>query len=210
MTCIVGFANEKMMVLAGDSAGVSGYDIVVRNDPKVFSVRQVDGPNVLIGFAGSFRMGQLLMTLHVPKDTIGDQFSFMVQEFIPRVRKLFTQGGFMAKENGREEGGMFLVGYRGKLFTVGYDFQVGEVAEQYDSIGCGESFALGALDVLLRQKEVDPEKALITALEVAEKRSLGVRRPWRMVGTKFEPVAKPGKRKAMKKKARKKKAKKKR
>ncbi len=202
MTCIVGFANEKKMILAGDSAGVGGYDITIRNDPKVFSLKQSKGPDVLIGFTSSFRMGQLLMTMRVPRDDVGQPFGFMLAQFVPAVRKLFAQGGFMSKENGREEGGTFLVGYRGKLFTINGDFQVGEPADQYDAIGCGESFALGALDVLLNQKCVDPQKALTMALQIAEKRSAGVRRPFRMVGVNLETktATKKRKRKHRKKK----------
>src|SRR3989344_5586577 len=146
MTCIVGFADGKRMILAGDSAETNGLDIVIRKDPKVFALEQRGGPDMLIGFAGPFRMGQLLMTLKVPRDKVGDQFGFMLTQFIPSVRELFEKGGFMLKENGREEGGRFLVGYRGKLFTIDGDFQVGIPADQYDAIGCGESFALGVLD----------------------------------------------------------------
>lgn len=195
MTCIVGFADGKRMILAGDSAGVGGYDITIRNDPKVFIVRQVKGPDVLIGFTSSFRMGQLLMALQVPRDKVGDPLGFMIQQFVPAVRKLFADGGFLSKENGREEGGKFLVGYRGKLFTIDGDFQVGEPADQYDSIGCGESFALGAMDIMLSQKGMDPEKALLAALQIAEKRSGGVRSPFRMVSVDLAESAKKTKKK---------------
>lgn len=201
MTCIVGFANEKKMILMGDSAGVNGYDITIRSDPKVFELRQKKGPNVLIGFTSSFRMGQLLMTLRVPKDKIGDPFGFMVEQFVPSVRELFARGGFLSKANGREEGGQFLVGYRGKLFTIDGDFQVGVPADQYDAVGCGESFALGVLDATLCQKGIDPEQALTMALQVAEKRSGGVRQPFRMVKVDLEAEAE---RKKKKKKRRKK------
>ena len=37
MTCIVGFADGKRMILAGDAAGTNGLDIVIRKDPKVFA-----------------------------------------------------------------------------------------------------------------------------------------------------------------------------
>ncbi len=206
MTCIVGFANEKKMILMGDSAGTSGYDVVIRSDPKVFTLEQKGGPNVLIGFTSSFRMGQLLMTLEVPRDDIGEPFGFMIARFIPAVRKLFAQGGFLVKENGREEGGKFLVGYRGKLFTIDSDFQVGIAADQYDSIGCGESYALGVLDVLLCQKDADPRQALTVALQLAEKRSGAVRGPFRTVEVDLEAEAE---RKKKKKKNRKKKKRKK-
>ena len=55
MTCIVGLIDGNRVWMGGDSAGVSGLDITVRSDPKVFR-----NGDFLIGFTSSFRMGQLL------------------------------------------------------------------------------------------------------------------------------------------------------
>ena len=55
MTCIVGLIDGRRVWMGGDSAGVSGLDITVRADAKVFR-----NGDFLIGFTSSFRMGQLL------------------------------------------------------------------------------------------------------------------------------------------------------
>lgn len=181
MTCIVGFANDKIMLMGGDSAGVDKLDVVVRNDPKVFPLRQEGGPDVLVGFTSSFRMGQILMGLKVPRDRArGDPFCFMMARFVPAVRALFAREGFLMKENDREWGGKFLVGYRGKLFLIGIDFQVCDPADQYHAIGCGDNFALGAMDACFAKQGADPAESLMTAMKIAEKRSGGVRGPFRM------------------------------
>jgi hypothetical protein len=51
MTCIVGLVDGGRVWLGGDSAGVSGWDLTVRADRKVFR----NGPYVM-GFTTSFRM----------------------------------------------------------------------------------------------------------------------------------------------------------
>jgi hypothetical protein len=55
MTCIVGLRQGGKVFIGGDSAGISGWDVTVRADPKVF----LSGPYAM-GFTSSFRLGQLL------------------------------------------------------------------------------------------------------------------------------------------------------
>ena len=70
MTCIAAAIDEKEMVVGGDSAGVGGWGLDLRADPKVFR----NGP-LVIGGAGSFRMLQLLQfELSVPKKGKMDAF----------------------------------------------------------------------------------------------------------------------------------------
>lgn len=55
MTCIVGLVDQGNVWIGGDSAGVGGYDLMLRADQKVFR-----NGDFLMGFTSSFRMGQLL------------------------------------------------------------------------------------------------------------------------------------------------------
>jgi len=60
------------------------------------------------------------------------------------------------------------------------DFQVGRPEERFDSCGCGERYALGALKANWDQK-IGPTKRVLKALEVAEHFSAGVRGPFNIV-----------------------------
>ena len=183
MTCIVGWIDQNCMVMGGDSAGIGGYDVIIRKDPKVFTLSQSQGPDMLIGFTSSFRIGQLLMTLEVPTAQEEKKpFLFMVKQFIPAVRKLFQNGGFLKKEKEQERGGTFLVGYRGRLFQVEDDFQVGESRMPYDAVGCGADFALGALRAMEQTGyKTSPERKVLLALQVAHTQSAGVRPPFKIL-----------------------------
>ena len=127
MTCIVGLVHSRAVYIGGDSAGVDRhYGLVIRNDRKVFR----NGPFVM-GFTSSFRMGQLLMhdfTPPIPREGV-DVFEYMVTEFIDTARERMKRGGFARIKEGTEEGGTFLVGFRGRLFNIQDDFQVGFHAE---------------------------------------------------------------------------------
>lgn len=172
MTCIVGVAHGGRVVIGGDSAGVAGLDLVVRADRKVFR----NGPFIM-GFTSSFRMGQLLAyKLDPPKRfPDADVMKFMVTDFIGAVRQCLKDGGFARRDNDVESGGHFLVGYEGRLFHIGGDYQVGENVCGYDATGCGESFAIGSL---AETEALDPLERVSHALAVAEKFSAGVRSPF--------------------------------
>jgi ATP-dependent protease HslVU (ClpYQ) peptidase subunit len=173
MTCIVGIADETGVVMGGDSAGVSGWDLTIRKDDKVFRVG-----DLLIGYTTSYRMGQLLR-FHLEVDTYkwseNKAFDCMVTEFVPAVRKVFKDGGYSKVENNAEEGGCFLVGFQGHLYTVFSDFQVGEAVDGFRAVGCGAQAALGHL---YGSKGQNTEGRVRGALEAAEHFSIGVRGPF--------------------------------
>lgn len=172
MTCIVGVAADGKVHLGGDSAGVSGWDMQIRAEPKVFKT----GP-FLMGFTTSFRMGQLLhYRLEVAERTVSQSVEeYMVVTFVDAVRACLTDGGWKKVENNRDEGGNFLVGYDGHLFEIFSDFQVAEYADGLAACGCGEQFAIGALEATVG---FPPRQRVLKALRVAERRSAGVSGPF--------------------------------
>jgi ATP-dependent protease HslVU (ClpYQ) peptidase subunit len=172
MTCIVGVAHKGGVTIGGDSAGVGGLSLTVRKDPKVFR----NGP-CLIGFTSSFRMGQLLrFRLKVPDHPKGlPAYDWMATTFVDAVRDCLKAGGFAKKDNEAETGGVFLVGYRGRLYFVGDDYQVGVAAGGVDAVGCGWEIARGALYATRGQ---EPKSRVLTALRAAEAYSAGVRGPF--------------------------------
>lgn len=172
MTAIVGLVHNGTVYIGGDSAGVTGYSMTVRADSKVFTV----GPYVM-GFTTSFRMGQLIRYALAAPAPDGDLDRFMATTFIDAVRECLKTGGWARKDNDREEGGTFLVGVRGRLFTVWDDYQVAAGADGYAAVGCGSELALGALFATARTR-VRPERRIMVALQAAERFSAGVRGPF--------------------------------
>ena len=173
MTAIVGLARQGKVFVGGDSAGVSGFDLTVRADPKVFR----NGP-YLFGFTSSFRMGQLIRYALVPPEPKRDDLDrFMATKFVDALRACLKEGGWARKESDREEGGCFLVGTRGRLYTVESDYQVGRAADGYAAVGCGDQVALGAL-YATAGLAMRPRARLKLALRAAERFNAGVRGPF--------------------------------
>jgi ATP-dependent protease HslVU (ClpYQ) peptidase subunit len=172
VTAIAGFVHEGKVWIGGDSAGTSGWSITIRADQKVF---RNDG--FLFGFTTSFRMGQLLRYSFAPpgRKEGQDLYAYMVTDFINGIRDCLKLGGFATKDKEAEAGGSFLVGHGGRLFQIDTDYHVGEPADGYDAVGCGNDIAVGAL---FATKGMEPSKRMEIVLQAAERHSAAVRGPF--------------------------------
>lgn len=176
MTCIIGLVSGDHVYIGGDSAGVAGYSLTVRSDPKVFINHEF-----VMGFTSSFRMGQLLRFKFVPPPVPEkkDPYEYMVTDFVEGVRTCLKTGGYLKKENDREEGGQFLVGWRGVLYFIDSDLQVAVSGEPFTALGCGHDLAKGAVAAFLTTRlQHRPNQLIISALEIVEAHNAGVRGPF--------------------------------
>ena len=172
MTCIVAIAEAGNIWMGADSAGVVGYSLSARRDPKIYRVG-----DFLFGFTSSFRMGQLLGYKFSPPQhhREWDVERYMVTVFVDELRSTLKSGGYARTHDGEEEAGQFLVGYQGRIFRIDSDYQVGENIEPYNAVGCGAALALGALHAT---RGKTPDERISAALEAAEAFNAGVRRPF--------------------------------
>jgi len=170
MTAIAALVEDGVVYMGGDSAGVAGFSITIRKDPKVFINKEF-----IIGFTSSFRMGQLLKESFVPPahpKKMGT-YKYMVTLFIDEVKRCFSDGGFATPQ----KGGTFLVGYRGKLYLIDSDYQVGIPASNYDAVGCGGEICIGSL-YSSQKMDLKPKERIRLALKAAEEHNGGVRSPF--------------------------------
>jgi len=174
MTAIAAIVEDGVVYIGGDSAGVSGLSLEVRKDAKVFIVGEF-----VMGFTTSFRMGSLLRYSFDPPEhpaRMGIE-RYMNTIFVDAVRKCFAGGGYLKKNSEAETGGAFIIGYRGKLFYMEDDFQIGIPATNYTAVGCGHDLCKGALHATTGLN-IAPEKRIKMALRAAETFSGGVRGPF--------------------------------
>ena len=180
MTCIVGWVEENKrkgtrdVWIGGDSAGVGGYSKRIRKDEKVFR----NGP-MLIGYTSSFRMGQLLRySLSVPEQSKNKKdHEYMCTDFVDAVMKLFEKKKYGQTKSGEQEGGFFLVGYKGNLYEIQCDFQVTMPSMSFESVGCGDDLAMGALHAT-KDIKMAPRTRLKKALDAASALSSAVSGPY--------------------------------
>lgn len=162
MTCIIGLEHEGNVYIGADSSAVEGWTVRQTVLSKVFQ-----RGDFLIGYTSSFRMGQILqhhLIVRAQEEGEADD-AYMVCAFVEAVRKYLREKAYTKIEDSREQGGIFLAGYNGRLYRINSDFQVGCVRDGLDAVGSGAEFALGAVKALGRS--LPPRKRIKRALRVA-------------------------------------------
>jgi len=188
MTCIVGVARDKTVFIGGDSLATDSASLAktLRADPKVFVK---DG--MIIGFCGSFRMGQIIRyafkTPARPKSV--SDLEYLIGTWVPALIDCFDKQGYSGDKPAESKdeskvGGNFLLGYKGVLYEIEDDYQVGIPMDNYASVGCGRELAMGSLFTSLRNPETDPKDIIGVALEAAEAFSAGVQKPFVILESK--------------------------
>jgi hypothetical protein len=176
MSCVVGLVTSGGEVwIGGDSAATnSSAQQVIRADAKVF----VRG-EYLFGCTSSYRMIQLLRyVLPLPAyDETVDLHEYFATAFIKAVRDCLKDGGYAREKAGREEGGIFLVGFRGRLFRIERDYQIEETLHGYNAAGSADDIALGAL-YATQHTDSGQEQRIRLALEAAAYHNSDVRPPF--------------------------------
>lgn len=188
MTCIVGLVDNGVVYIGADSLGSNGYTKTVRNDRKVFKLK--NGDNSILGFTTSFRMGQLLMyadNLIDKKDTLNINHEYLVTKFVPNVIKLFESNGYGRNNDGEKYGGTFLIGHKDRLYKIESDYQVEEAYYNFNACGSGEDFALGSLYSTINSN-LSPEQRVIYALKASSEFSTGVQPPFYIMNTKNNEI----------------------
>lgn len=183
MTCIVGVEHEGAVYMGADGAAVDqGWNARPVKNSKIFILQD----KLLIGYTGSFRLGQILQhTLKIPTHLAEhDDLSFIVRFFVGETRRqLKDHGHTHINDNSESTEGDFLLGYKGKLYKVQTDLSVLRHMDGFDAVGIGAPYALGALAV---NSHLDPEERVSQALHVAAKFSTGVGPPYAMLNVSWK------------------------
>lgn len=161
MTCVVGVKHNNKVYMASDLLGSNKHTKALRKDGKVFVKN-----NILFGGTSSYRMIQLLQYSLVIPEHLSTQSvdEYLRTSFIDAIRDLFKKNGYASIDNNEETGGTFLIGYRGRLFTVFSDYQVAENDSDYSSVGSGSDIALGAM---FATEDLPPADRLTIAITAA-------------------------------------------
>lgn len=174
MTCIVGLVDEDKVLMGADSAASTEEIMTVRADQKMFRNEEF-----LFGCTSSWRMAQLLRyslkpPVHHPDVSVE---AYLHTDFIDAIRSCFKDGGYAKVENGVEEGGVFLLAYRGGIYSIYQDFQIETPADGYMAIGSGYLVALGSL---YSSRAQPASSRVLLALQAAEHLCPTVRAPFHL------------------------------
>lgn len=191
MTCIVGLQTPRGVLLAADTAAVSGWDIRTLGADSL-KVWQQGG--LAWGFSGDARWSQLVRYRYQVADAPRESAAvlpWLIGTVAPQLEALARDAGlWFAREERKPPqcGQRGLIACRGRLYRLTCDLTVHMVAESHEAVGSGEDYALGALDATAQVEP--PERFSLAAwhqhraelaLASASARNIGVRAPFTFV-----------------------------
>lgn len=202
MTCVIAYKDNNKVYIGADSLSSSQQTMerIPRRDRKVFRLK--DREDILIGFCGSYRMGQLLQSqpgllqyseiqideesgepIEEVKEVEDLDYDAMIEVFVPNVVELFKAADFAVNSEVGLLGGNFFVATKDRFFYVLGDFSVADIDADYFAIGCGGPYAIGALDVLKDNQKMPVTRKIEKALRVARNNAMGIDAPYLILNT---------------------------
>ena len=137
MTCVAGLVSDGNVYMCSDR-GVSDSDSIVSMATPKISRIPLGNDSILIGYAGSGGMGQLVSMIDIPP---------LIDDSLRWLRTLFAPTIIKARENmaGRsEDEASLLIAIHNSLYEMDTsDYSCYKV--EYSAIGSGGSLALGSL-----------------------------------------------------------------
>lgn len=167
MTCIAAIIDsDGVGHIACDSVGADDSTKSVYLNRKIFTVS-----DMLIGWCGSYRMGQILQyRLSLPTATVDQDLDHWLHvDFVDAVRNVLKENGFLRVENNAEAGGTFLIVVAGRIFTMQGDLSLLESTDHFEACGSGEDYARATMNCLVNSGIEDPAVILTQAIEAATK-----------------------------------------
>jgi ATP-dependent protease HslVU (ClpYQ) peptidase subunit len=138
MSVIVALKDAGRLVFAADSQSTDGSEAAYGGEPKIWQ----DG-EILYGLCGSRRLQNTVRHCVRPGEIVGDVTAWLVATYVPALKAAMAEHGGLSKE-GDLDGGVVL-GIRGRIFRIDISCGVLEIAGDYEAIGSGGTYALGAL-----------------------------------------------------------------
>jgi len=165
--------------MGSDKMACSENRKVLIKDPKMFYAFWNGQPEFLVGCSGNLRV---LNLLKYNSDIISDDpltedpYFNIVNYLIPKYREVLEENGsHMEYDNGQSEmDSMLIICHKGKIFTVDFNFGISETFDNFESVGSGEEVAIGAIEVLTKDKSLTPEKIIEETLKIVSKHIYGV------------------------------------
>lgn len=153
MTCIIGIEYKDKVYIGGDIQATGGNHKVVHTQPKVYKIG-----DMIIGYSGSYRFGQLLETglsdPFIPAKGYST-YKWLVNVIVPEVVNILESGGYFGDEDSVDSpsisGGNCLIGVTDELWELQDDFSLLRSVRGYNAVGSGHEYALAATEALKDQ-----------------------------------------------------------
>jgi ATP-dependent protease HslVU (ClpYQ) peptidase subunit len=167
LTTIVAYISkeENRVYMASDSVGANNIYREYRKDPKILAIPD-ENPVMLIGFAGSPTVIQAIQMANIappPDSKWGTMLGFIMGIIHPQLEPLFDTNDFDFE---------CLIAFDGKIFGIQNNFALSELVNNYNAIGTGRDYALGAMFACDKNPVLSAKDKVTLAIDAASENDI--------------------------------------
>lgn len=160
MTVVVAVKDKHGIEWGWDSSITSGDITEPMVNDKVFHL----GQNIYVGVTAVLRTLQAVRSFNPPENKRTDIQKYLESDFMDALIKHFEKKKVLDGMEPAKCEIEFLIGYKGRLFTVGPCFSVAEPSRDSYALGSGGMIALGSLNTTRGSAKTRVERALKASL----------------------------------------------
>lgn len=164
MTTVIALRLNKKIVFASESAVTNSGRVWIQKEGKFFKADN----GIVIGYSGSVREEQIVRYgLSIPVLQHAEEVEHYMYRLANAIKAAFLERNSNKDDDNCKSS--FIVCYQGRLFHFDADFQIMEFVGDFEAIGSGQYYAIGAMSALIEAGETDPVKIATKAIEAAIK-----------------------------------------
>lgn len=148
MTIIAAYKTKENIWIGSDSEGFSN----VKNN---FGSKLIKKKNYIVGFSGSYRIGDIIREEKSLPNTINNRNDLLDFRDLLRLSLIERTGASEVDEDPDSHPVYLLLVSKLGIYKIGTNYQLLHCKNNYMGIGAGEEIALGALSIYSKQKEED-------------------------------------------------------
>ena len=186
MSVIVAIKEGDVVYFGADSQITRGSTRTTLKNPNNYKIWKTNNvSNCLMGQVGCLRDANVIRVadnLISHYDEVHDliDYELLIKKVAPGIKKILVENSFIADSSPISMESRYLIAYKNRLYTIGYEFAVLEV-DDCIAIGSGEDQALGSL---LCTEGQDPRIRIVKAIKASAASDIYVDYPIIMINTK--------------------------
>lgn len=172
--------NDKIYMGCDSQISCSSY-----GDKNNYSIvnKVIRKENMLIGVSGYYRDINILLYRFTPpkRRKLINTEEYIFVDFLDSLIRVLENNKRITTDEGMLsiKDSSFLIGYDCRLFTIESDLSLNESKEDFQCIGCGYRYSLGAFEVM-KDLLLTPEEKILKSLEAASKYDLYCGAPFQL------------------------------
>lgn len=156
MTLVAGIVLPDGGIWMGSERVAGAFNHTALSHPKIYELELDTGTPIALGFAGSPRVAQTILSIELPSRDAAASYELWLTAFADQIRDACEARSLLVDAHDGDEAKMaadseVLIGIEGHVVRIGEDLAWEEPARRWEAMGGAAYVWMGAYDALVNQ-----------------------------------------------------------